>query len=204
MGQRLKRVGTAGGPDESAVQRLVAIAEHLIEFPRGLPAHHRKWFYECQRLAHGSGSIDRYYEVLADLHQDARHAAMMRRMDETPRIRIDVSHSQIGTLNLGTIIGDVETHLSAVSGPGAEEARDALKQLAEAVVGNEQMTDESRRDLLEQIDLLAEEASRPPDKRRGAVVRSVLSGLAAAASGAGGLAEVWGAVGPVLLQFFGG
>jgi hypothetical protein len=201
---RLARVGTSSGPDEATTRRLMSIAEHLIEFPRGLPAHHRKWFYECQRLVHGEAAIDRYYEVLAKLHQDARHAAIMRRMAESPRVRIDVSNSQIGTLNLGTIVGDVENHLSAVSDPDAEEARDALQRLTQAIVDADGLPDDRRRELLEQIDLLAEEASRPPERRRPAVVRPVLTGIAASLSAAGGLAEVWDAVGPTLLQFFGG
>lgn len=202
--RRLAGVGTSAGPDEATTQRLMAVAEHLIEFSRGLPAHHRKWFYECQTLVGGDSAVDRYYEVLGHLHQDARHAAMMRRMEESPRIRIDVTNSQIGTLNLGTIVGDVENHLSAIGGPEAEEGREALHRLAQAVIDQENLTDGSRRELLEQIDLLAEEAARPPERRRSAVARSILAGLAASLSAAGGLAEVWAAAGPTLVHFFGG
>jgi len=200
---RLAKVGTRDGPDEATTERLLKIGEHLIDFPRGLPAHHRKWFYECQRLAHGEAAADRFYAALADLHQDARHAAMMRRMDESRAVKITLNASQIGTLNLGNIVGDVETHLTAVSDADARAAQESLQTLAQAILDDQALTDEQRQELLENVDLLAEEAGKPGPHRRSGLVRSVLTGLAASLGAAGGLAEVWAAVGPALLDFFG-
>jgi hypothetical protein len=202
ISQRLAASGTASGPDEATVQRLMMIGEHLIEFHRGLPAHHRKWFYECERLAGGPSAKGHFFDVLAELHHNARHAAMMRRMDEEPRIRINVSDSQIGTLNLGTIIGDVENHLSAVH--EADEARDALQGLAQQIVATEGLDDDRRRELLEHVDLLAEEAAKAPEKRRSSLTRGALSALASASAVVGDLSSVWATAGPILIDFFGG
>ncbi len=204
INHRLGSAGTTAGPDEATTRRLIAIGEHLIEFPRGLPAHHRKWFYECQRLADGVASINQFYDVLAALHGDARHAAMMRRMDQSQGITITLNQSQVGTLNLGTIVGDVEAHLAAVEGPGADNVREALRSLAQAVVDDESLSGDERKDLLESLDVLAEEAGKEPERRRSAVVRSVLLSLAASLGAAGGLAEVWSTFGPTLVDFFGG
>jgi hypothetical protein len=200
---RLAAAGTVDGPDEATVQRLMAIGEHLIEFPRGLPAHHRKWFYECQRLVDGVATTDQFYAALVALHHDARHAAMMRRMDDSQSVRITLNNSQVGLLNLGTIVGDVETHLAALDEPGTEKVREALRSLAQAVLNDESLSQERREELIESVDLLAEEAGKVPNRRRGALVRSVLSGLTASLSAAGSLAAVWSAVGPTLVQFFG-
>jgi hypothetical protein len=172
----LTRAGTNGGPDEAEVTRAMAIAEHLIEFPRGLPAHHRKWFYECQNLMSSQKTIEKYYAALAGLHQRAQQQAMIRRMEDQPRVQIDVTNSQIGTLNLGTIIGDVQNHLAAVT--DSDEVRDGLVQLAQAIVDSDELEDDQRRELLEHVDLLAEEAARPPEKR-------ALRGHPARSSGAG-------------------
>jgi hypothetical protein len=198
----LTRAGTNGGPVEAEVTRAMAVAEHLIEFPRGLPAHHRKWFYECQNLMSSQKTIDDYYAALAGLHQRAQQQAMIRRMEEQPRVQIDVTNSQIGTLNLGTIIGDVQNHLAAVT--DADEVRDGLAQLAQAIVDSDELEDEQRRELLEHVDLLAEEAARPPEKRRPAVIRPVLAALGAGTAVAANLAALWSTLGPVLAGFFGG
>jgi hypothetical protein len=204
LSARLAKVGTSSGPDEDGTRRLIAIAEHLVEFPRGLPAHHRKWFYECQQLLGGAAAIDDFYGVIAEVHKDAQHAAIMRRMSETRNVRITLNQSQVGTLNLGTIIGDVETHLSEVTAPGAEEVRAALQQLAQGVLEERGLDEHTRRELLESVDALAEEAAKSPEKRRRGIIRPVLTGLTTSLPAAGGLATVWATVGPVLIHFFGG
>ena len=202
--RRLAKLTTVDGPDEATVGRLIAIAEHLIEFPRGLPAHHRKWFYECQELVGGESSIESFYGVLAALHRDAEQSAMMRRMDEAQGPKITLNNSQVGTLNLGTIIGDVETHLAAVVDPDAGEVVEALREFAEIVANETSLGDEDRREMLEGIDLLAQEAATSPAHRRSALARSVLTGMGATAAAGGSLATIWSTVGPTVLHFFGG
>lgn len=197
----LTEVGTADGPDEAATARLIAIGEHLIDFPRGLPAHHRKWFYECQG---GTGAVDAFLDALAALHRGAEHAAMMMRMEEPREINIHLKDSQVGVLNLGSIVGNVQAHLAAVAGPDADETRQALATLAQAVLDEEALPDEQRQQLLESVDLLAQEAGAAPAQRRGSVIRTVLGSLTASLAAAGSLTEVWSAVGPTLLHFFGG
>lgn len=196
----LMEAGTADGPDEASTARLIAIGEHLIDFPRGLPAHHRKWFYECQG---GTGAVEAFLDALAALHRRAEHAAMMMRMEEPREINIHLKDSQVGVLNLGSIVGSVEAHLAAVAGPDAEQARGALETLAQAILDEDALSDEQRQQLLESVDLLAQEAGAAPAQRRGSVIRTVLGGLAASLAAAGSLTEVWSAVGPALLHFFG-
>jgi hypothetical protein len=202
-GDRLAKLGTLGGPEEDAARRLMQICEHLIEFPRGLPAHHRKWLYECQRLVDGERAINRYYRILENILLDAKQTAMMKRVSELSGVQINVTGGQIGTLNLGTIIGDVENHLASVTGPESDDVRNALREIAQAVVDERELSDEERQELLEDIDLLAEEASKEPEKRRNGVVRKILSGLGTSLATAANLATVWGTVGPTVLHFFG-
>lgn len=202
IAERLSWVGTRRGLDEQATTRLLAIGEHLIEFHRGLPAHHRKWFYECQHAERGTKAVDAFYDAVALLHEKAREAAMLARMDDARRITINIDRSQIANLNLGTITGNVEVHLSAIPGDERGEIRQALATLAQAVVDAPSLPPDERRELLQSIDLLAEEAAKDPDERRSAALRPVLAALAGAAGVAGDLASVWGAVGPVIEGFF--
>lgn len=200
--ERLRMTGRPSGPGEELTRRLLAVAEHLIELPRALPAHHRKWFYECQELLQGTQTIDRYLEVLADLHDDARNAAMMRRVSESQPITFDLTNSQIGTINLGSIIGNVQNHLTALNDPAAAEVRDGLARLTQAAIDAEDLEDGAREELLEHIDLLAEEAQKHPAERRLAITRSVLGIVATTVPAVTTLSEVWTGVAPTLEAFF--
>ncbi len=60
----------------------------------------------------------------------------------------------------------MENHLAAVTAPDAEEVRLALHQIAEAVVAEPGLSDAERQELLQNVDLLAEEAAKEPAKRR--------------------------------------
>jgi hypothetical protein len=202
IAERLRWTGTRRGLDEQATARLLAIGEHLIEFHRGLPAHHRKWFYECQQAESGTAAVDAFYAAVSSLHEKAREAAMLARMDDARRITINIDRSQIANLNLGTITGNVEAHLSAIEGDERGEIREALATLAQAVVDAPSLPPDERRELLESIDLLAEEAAKGPEERRSAALRPVLAALEAAVAVAGDLASVWATVGPVIVGFF--
>ena len=199
----LGRLGRLNGPDELLVRRLMGIAEHLIEFPRGLPAHHRKWFYECQRVLGGTDHVEAYYAALARLHRQAEKAAIVRAVEESGKPTINVTGSQIGTLNLGTIIGDVQNHIATITSPDSARVRDGLQELAQAATETPELADEQRRELLQGIDLLAEEAAKQPETRRAGVIRPVIDSLNALVATAAGLATVWSTVGPDLLHFFG-
>ncbi len=198
----LQTVGLADGPDEWLTARLLATAEHLIELPRALPAHHRKWLYQCQSLVQGDKTQDRYLAALAEFHNRARHTAMIRRMTESPKITFNLTNSQIGTLNFGSIVGDVQSHLVALDDPATAELRDSLAALTQAIIDADDLSDSERREFLEAVDVLAEEANRPPADRRLSVVRSSLALLAAAIPTAEALVEIWDKVRPVVSGFF--
>jgi hypothetical protein len=197
----LQAGGTAGGPSEESLGRLIGVGEHLCEFHRGLPAHHRKWFYECESLVGGRGAKERFYGVLAELHSEWQRAAMMRKMDESGGIHFKISDSQIGTLNLGTIVGNVESSLT-ILGSEAPTIRSGLTRLTEAVLEDEALQEDAKRELMESISVLAEEANRQPDQRRGAIVRTLMQAIAAVASTASGVSVIWAEIEPLLNSFF--
>ena len=69
-------------------------------------------------------------------------------MEQSGGIRFKISDSQIGNLNLGTIIGDVESNLT-ILGDGAKEIRNGLTRLTEAVLNDEQLEEGAKRELIE-------------------------------------------------------
>jgi hypothetical protein len=199
---QLREAATASGPSEEGLRRLIAIGEHLCEFHRGLPAHHRKWFYECQSLVGGSGAKEQFYGVLAELHGEWQRAAMMRKMEQSGGVHFEISDSQIGTLNLGTIVGDVESKLTILDANDAAEIRTGLTRLTQAALREDELDEDAKRELIESISVLADEANRKPDERRKSVVHSVTQAIAAIASTATGISVIWAEIEPLLHLFF--
>ena len=57
-------------------------------------------------------------------------------------------------------MGEIHSHVSAVTGVSAEAFREAIEKFADAIAQNLELSDESRQLVLETIDVAAEEALR--------------------------------------------
>jgi len=94
-----------------------------------------------------------------------------------PSTVIKISHSTFGTLNTGEVLGSINSHVAATTGVTAEEFRIATKELAAQIAQDGAFTDQQRRELLEDLDFLAETAAKPPEKRRLGMVRRTLAAM---------------------------
>jgi hypothetical protein len=130
-------------------------------------------------------------------------AATWGRPPAAPSQVINV-YGTVGTLNTGQVLGNIQSHVSSVTGsPSADAFREAVEELAKLIAQDGAFSDESRREILESIDLVAEEASRPPEKRRLGAVRAVLSALPGAIAISGGAIEAWDRYGPAIRAYLG-
>jgi hypothetical protein len=200
IGWELRDAATARGPSEESLGRLIAVGEHLCEFHRGLPAHHRKWFYEVQGEI-GVHAHDEFYVRLAELHETWARSAIMRKVEQSGGVHFEIQNLQVANLNFGTIIGDVEANLTALSAPEVADAREALVEFTTAVLESD-LDEGKKQELVELVSVLSDEAQKDSDHRRGSVVLSTMTTIGAAASAAGGLASAWTQVEPVLSGFF--
>jgi hypothetical protein len=121
---------------------------------------------------------------------------------KAPQVAI-YNYGPVGTLNTGEVLGDIHSHVSAVTGVSAEAFREAIEKFAESVAGNRELADENRQLVLESIDVAAEEATRPPEKRRRKVVGALLLAIPGAISVSGGAIEAWQTFGPAIRAQFG-
>jgi uncharacterized protein with beta-barrel porin domain len=119
---------------------------------------------------------------------------------------INISKSVIGMLNTGQIQGvrSISVNVSVLAQSGHKDMAEALKHLTEAVAENQEITDEQRTELLDQLDELSTQAAMPPDKRvKRGVTKAILTAFATGMGAAGGLAEVWSTWGQAIRSFFG-
>ncbi len=116
---------------------------------------------------------------------------------------IHITNSTFGTLNTGDVLGSINSHVSTVTGQSAEDFRAAITEFARAVDQNSHLPEEGRRTVLESIDVVAEEANRPPEKRRLRAVHALLAAVPGTIAVSGGAIEAWDRYGPTIRAYLG-
>jgi len=116
-------------------------------------------------------------------------------------VTINIHHGTVGTLNLGTIIGDIQANLSTLKADGHDEVVGALKNLAEEI-GDAQELGNARREALEQVAVISAEAEKPAPERRLGVVRAVLTALQSTLSASANLVKVGEFAWPYIKNYF--
>lgn len=112
---------------------------------------------------------------------------------------ISVENSTIGVISTAAV-GEITAYIGHMS--QADPATEALKQITSAVA-NAPLDEGARKDLLDQISVLAEQAAAEPAKRKTAVVAPVLAAIAQGAGAAKAVADAWTTVAPILKAHFG-
>jgi hypothetical protein len=103
---------------------------------------------------------------------------------ESPEPRVSMTFSG-GTFYGGQFaaqIANIDSTIAGVVQQGSPDVADALKALEQAVLSQEDLNEEERRDLLDNVGYLAEAAQTPPEERNRGIVKSVLAALNAAAT----------------------
>jgi hypothetical protein len=121
----------------------------------------------------------------------------------SPRIHIEIHGGNVSNLNLGEVVGNIESRINSVTGPDAADFADAMKQLVEVAQTAPGFTDEARQEAISHLDAVSEEADRPPGKRRPAVVGAIVARLAQVMALAEATHTVWQDYGPAVMGFFG-
>lgn len=116
-------------------------------------------------------------------------------------IVINISKSQIGTFNLGNIIGDIQSQVNTIANSGNKEVAEAIKSLTESI-DKSSKSDEEKKNLFELLAKLSEQAVLPESKRGNSVVKIIFEKIQSALSTSANLAQIWEVWGKVLLNFF--
>lgn len=120
-----------------------------------------------------------------------------------PNMTINISGGQIGNLNLGEIIGDLQATLRAVTDQGGDTVAECLKQLSEAIVRSKGLEDSAKAESLDQVKEVASQAATEPAKRKKGILKSILATLKSTLSGINDIAGVWVHAEEILNDLFG-
>jgi hypothetical protein len=115
---------------------------------------------------------------------------------------INVSNSEIGVLNTGTI-ENVDSTVTVLKTEGNNQLASAVTALSEAIIKSDELSNEQKNETLELLSSLSSEAIAPKKARKLGVVRALLSGLSGMLGDVATLSAVWEKVQPVFQQVFG-
>ncbi len=149
-----------------------------------------------QRLSKIKNDIDREAEMIS------REVSLGVHEPTRPSITVNISGGIVGALNLGTVVGDMNTAMGSLLAQGGEELAQGLKRLAETVVKAKELG-QQRGEIVEALALIAEQAGLSSEHRKVGVVRTVLARWGPVLVAAASVSEVWNAVHPLLTAWFG-
>jgi hypothetical protein len=116
---------------------------------------------------------------------------------------INISNSQIGVLNTGTI-GTIDNAVGVIQQHGEPDAATALKTLTEAIAEAPDLSVADKNKALELTSLVATEAAAPAEKRRKGAMGAILSELGSTLRTSAAVVKIWEFAQPLIANLFSG
>ena len=114
---------------------------------------------------------------------------------------IHVSNSVVGTINTGSI-GTVDQSISALVQMGEPSLAEAIKELSQAVLGSNHLTQNQKNEVVECLSVVSAEAVTPKESRKNAVALALLDRAAKVTNVANDITDVCQKWWPVLVAAF--
>jgi hypothetical protein len=114
---------------------------------------------------------------------------------------INIRDSQIGVVNTG-YVQTIDAAVTTIREHGNGPLSDALSSLTEAVVAEDQMEEERRKELLELLSTISAEASLPEAKRRKSLIRPLVAEIGQMLQGTAAALAIYDRVLPLLRSLF--
>lgn len=115
---------------------------------------------------------------------------------------IQISNSQIGVLNTGTI-ESVNATVNVLRSEGSVELANAVVALIQSLIASTELADAAKNQVIELLGSVAEEAVVPKERRKSSVARALITEISGVLSGVGALAGLWEKVKTILEQVLG-
>jgi hypothetical protein len=91
----------------------------------------------------------------------------------------NISNSTIANLNLGNVVGDMNGSIQQLNNDGREDLAEEFRKMTEALVFSGELEDGARRELLEHLSVVSDEAAKPSEQRKMGRLKSSLTAIKA-------------------------
>ncbi len=92
-------------------------------------------------------------------------------------ISLNINKSTIASLNLGTVVGNLQANVSVLQDAGQKDLARALSALAEALTDSQTLNEEQKREGIEMVAALGDELAKPEAERKSSVAKLVAQRL---------------------------
>ena len=141
-------------------------------------------------------------------HQAIKEVEQVQRNPEqpTPHFPANINIGTLnvaGTANFGKIVGNITQHINQIKNSGDIDLANSLNELIQAGEKDQDLSEDQRQELAENIEVLAEEAEREPHERRISRVKATLRYVPSIINTSAALVTLWDKYLPAITSYFG-
>ena len=114
----------------------------------------------------------------------------MHSPDETKNPALYISNSTIGNLNLGYVIGDLNSSIQMLDAQGDATAS-KLREFVDMIKSSGELDESAKKDVLEHLSVIASEAAKPADQRKMGPLRTSIEAIKSGLSIGNQLLMLW-------------
>ena len=101
----------------------------------------------------------------------------LHKREDTHTTTLNISNSTIANLNLGSVIGNIINSIHQLNTAGRSDVASSVQALAEESSTSVDLSDETRKEMLEHLAVVTEQAAQPAEKRKLAPLKSSLRAI---------------------------
>jgi hypothetical protein len=89
----------------------------------------------------------------------------------------NISNSTIANLNLGNVVGDLNSSIQQLNTAGCTELAEGFRRMTDALGSSQELNDDSRKEMLEHLSVVSGESAKPAEQRKMGPLKSSLVAL---------------------------
>lgn len=110
---------------------------------------------------------------------------------------INVSNSTIGSINTGTIV-QMDSAIGIIESRGNRDLAEIATEFAEAIISADDLDENAKREISEQLSLLLSHLSAEPVNRSKGVIKAMMLGIRSSLNGITNVMSIWNRLEPVI------
>ncbi|MEK4039698.1 hypothetical protein MHH49_19420 [Paenibacillus sp. FSL F4-0122] len=111
---------------------------------------------------------------------------------------ISINKSVVGSVNTGTI-ESINLSMNKISNLGNEDLSHEIKIFTEAVLASEELNQEQKNDIVEQVAFVGEESAKPPQEQKNAIMGAAIKSVKETVLTVNALSTLWDKVAGYIL-----
>lgn len=125
--------------------------------------------------------------------------------EKQPVVHLNIHNSNIANLNLGSQVGTINAALQTISSEDGnqQEFANAIKELTEAIISQNELKDDQKREAVQALSTVAAEAQKKPEERSTGTLKAIIAYIPTIISSVSQLESLWEKVGPTIRGYLG-